>query len=454
MMSSIPFVQSNNATTVLTKLKTTDSYETWQNWKEGVMHNLQARNFLAALTDISSPIHYLAKIEVTQNLDNNFASYFTDDSLPDIWAALTTKFKKPTKNQYILAFLSRKQEHREEVELYIRMKWKLGLKAEMDTESVFDDLINKLAPKFNSIKGQLLLKYATGNPKDLPAFIDELNINEQFMKAAAPEEPLVFPINHVNPPSKKPNFHGDCADCNQVRPRHCNTHFSAIRAAWKCTLCDTVGQHSTKYCKLKCPICFEEEHKLVSYKKCKHNSKIKSTMSASSYSDVYDIEVDIMNVFIDKNEPKASWIFDSGAGCHVACEKNVFTTLDVNRKACVKLPDGHELECAGIGTVDLEIQGLHFLLTDVLFVPTFSNHLISVRKFTVSITFSPTNCVTVPNLEEIGLADTATSLYLAKPNTVCVNTIELSNAETVTPDTILHSRFGHFSANSINKTLK
>ena len=97
-----------------------------------------------------------------------------------------------------------------------------------------------------------------------------------------------------------------------------------------------------------------------------------------------EIRLNIQNFEETINPIKHQWIFDSGAACNLVCTENVLMELDNSRKPMIKLPSGQQMSCAGVGNVILKIQDTDCIFKDVLLVPEFNNHLISVENILVS----------------------------------------------------------------------
>ena len=81
-----------------------------------------------------------------------------------------------------------------------------------------------------------------------------------------------------------------------------------------------------------------------------------------------------------------SWIVDSGATCHICCNKMMFSEMKImDRSQTITLGDGRSIESTSQGTVKLKLQqpdGTYKRATlyDVLYVPELSYNLLSVTK--------------------------------------------------------------------------
>lgn len=73
-----------------------------------------------------------------------------------------------------------------------------------------------------------------------------------------------------------------------------------------------------------------------------------------------------------------AWIIDSGASTHVCCDKEMLhTTFRLDKPVVVNLPDGSTKEVKIAGKVRLTRA---IMLSDVLYVPSFTNNLLSVAQ--------------------------------------------------------------------------
>ena len=88
-----------------------------------------------------------------------------------------------------------------------------------------------------------------------------------------------------------------------------------------------------------------------------------------------------------------TWVLDSGATHHVSHDRSLFTTLDTSIQSSVNLPNGSLIKISGIGNIRLN---KHILLRNVLFIPEFRLHLISISSLTTDqgsrVIFDPSSC--------------------------------------------------------------
>jgi hypothetical protein len=77
-----------------------------------------------------------------------------------------------------------------------------------------------------------------------------------------------------------------------------------------------------------------------------------------------------------------SWIIDIGASDHMICSLSLLTTITAEISTQVKLHNGKFATVTHIGTIQLST---HLILTNVLYIPSFSYNLLSVSKLTHSL---------------------------------------------------------------------
>ncbi|CAN1250015.1 hypothetical protein LINPERPRIM_LOCUS7305 [Linum perenne] len=110
-----------------------------------------------------------------------------------------------------------------------------------------------------------------------------------------------------------------------------------------------------------------------------------------------------------------SWVLDTGATDHIACDHSLFSCLTRIDNIFVQLPTGDRVQAIGRGTVRYSDN---LLLQDVLFIPGFSFNLISisqlVKKTSLSIIFHQSSCLIqeFPSLKMIGVAELKQGLYV------------------------------------------
>jgi hypothetical protein len=111
----------------------------------------------------------------------------------------------------------------------------------------------------------------------------------------------------------------------------------------------------------------------------------------------------------------STWIIDSGASAHICHDLSLFNNYSSLQNKFVFLPNQTRVQVVGSGTVTL---GDHFLLHNVLYIPTFKMNLISLSSLLsrdkFQVVFSNQRCVIQdPQLSRtIGKGNLSHGLYL------------------------------------------
>ena len=150
-----------------------------------------------------------------------------------------------------------------------------------------------------------------------------------------------------------------------------------------------------------------------------------------------------------------SWIVDSGATCHICCNKKLFNELELESSVEITLGDNTTIKSSGSGTVKLQLDGSHRngILHNVLFVPQLTFNLLSVTqttKYGNRAVFYDTGCHIINNDvdEVIATATKHGSLYYLD----CSSSNESVNSTIHTADVNKwHQRYGHLNVQSLKK---
>lgn len=123
------------------------------------------------------------------------------------------------------------------------------------------------------------------------------------------------------------------------------------------------------------------------------------------------------------------FILDSGASCHVSCDKSIFIDLDMSHHDKVFVANGNEVTSSGRGNIRVVFQNENgestkVTLCDVLFVPSFGGNLISVKKLAQKgfmVNFKAEKCeISYPNGKQIAIGDIQNGLYkMRQPQSAC-----------------------------------
>ena len=174
------------------------------------------------------------------------------------------------------------------------------------------------------------------------------------------------------------------------------------------------------------------------------------------------------SIFVENPSNKTThnaetWVLDTGATDHIIHSTSLFTNLTSSISSFVHLPNDEKVLVTHIGTVQLTPT---LILENVICVPAFSFNLISVSKFTKSLScclvFLSTYCF-IQDLtcwRVIGLGKLQNNLYLLQTSGNCKYASEaksvlesvfksfahfVSNTSNVNKPYLWHLRLGHVS---------
>jgi hypothetical protein len=81
------------------------------------------------------------------------------------------------------------------------------------------------------------------------------------------------------------------------------------------------------------------------------------------------------------NDKTNGWCLDTDATHHMTSRQEFFTELDSNVQGSVKFGDASDMEIKGVGSVIFTAEsGEHRLLTEVYYIPTLRNSIISLGQ--------------------------------------------------------------------------
>lgn len=152
-------------------------------------------------------------------------------------------------------------------------------------------------------------------------------------------------------------------------------------------------------------------------------------------------------LFAISNSGKNDWIIDSGATCHVACDKRMFVTLDGTCND-LTVANGEKIRVEGKGTCRIEFMNAsgHISaakVSDVLYAPAIRGNLLSVKRLISNgflVNFIRNGCEIKKGNLQVAFADDSSGLYkLRQPNKVYAVTNE--HKENCIHN--LHRVFGH-----------
>ena len=201
---------------------------------------------------------------------------------------------------------------------------------------------------------------------------------------------------------------------------------------------------------------WEPTHKDVSPRQKANKARLRRE---SSSSDSESVGLMVRQVLSASTNRTNSWIVDSGATCHMCNDHEMFSDFCPLRQPLeVALGDGHLLEAIGRGVVSMKTKlpdgkVKKCKLHDVLCVPALSYNLLSVSKVTEAgkvTNFTDAGCQIVDSCQKVvAVAVRVGSLYYLE----CLDSRQQVHTASVeeTKETIWHRRFGHLSAQNLQK---
>ena len=143
---------------------------------------------------------------------------------------------------------------------------------------------------------------------------------------------------------------------------------------------------------------------------------------------------------------------DSGATDHVSASLTHFRSYNqLNPPIMVKLPNGHYVPATHSGDICLSAS---IILSDVLYIPSFTFNLISISKLVSStnckLIFFSTSCILQDTNTQarIGTVEVRNGLYHLTPNHITTPTVQTAITHPqciITPIDLWHFRMGHLS---------
>ena len=164
----------------------------------------------------------------------------------------------------------------------------------------------------------------------------------------------------------------------------------------------------------------------------------------------------------DSDSQRNNWIIDSGATCHICCNKTMFDKMeDMDTPQVVTLGDGRSIETHKQGTVKLKLKqsdGSYRSGTfhDVLYVPELLYNLLSIAKATSLgkiVRFDESTCKIFNKAKEvIGVSTKIWKSLLPKlPGKHSTANYQCNTVKNHSRIMIWHHRYGHLNVTSLRK---
>lgn len=147
-------------------------------------------------------------------------------------------------------------------------------------------------------------------------------------------------------------------------------------------------------------------------------------------------------LFATTNILKNGWVIDSGSTSHVSSERDLFVKFNAHHNETIFVANGERVPAEGIGTVALNVlnrngRQVTIWIQNVLFVPSMSGNLLSVRKLIAngySVIFTPNGSCDISHGDKhVAMGELRDNLYMLK-----VVTRALAVHEKVHPENCAH----------------
>ena len=291
------------------------------------------------------------------------------------------------------------------------------------------NLVHKLAALGEEVKDSMVVAML------LASLPDSYGTLITALKARSPED---LTIDFVK---------GKLIDEHQRR-KNSSAINSSIETAMKATVSKNYSSR-----KSECFFCKKPGHQKKEYKKylAWKAQREKETKNSNSSNKA--------NLCFMAGQGSGDWFMDSGASSHMAGSREFFknfkplnTTVNLARRNITA-------KVLGIGTgvikcLDKDGTQVEVTLKDVLYVPSFDNNVISVRKINKNgfkVLFSYDDCKIISEGRIVAVAAACgNNLYkLATTEAACLSTLEVQHKEDYQHQ--WHRKFGHRDINAIRK---
>ena len=146
---------------------------------------------------------------------------------------------------------------------------------------------------------------------------------------------------------------------------------------------------------------------------------------------------------------KDIWYIDSDYTSHMARDEGLFVSLDKSAKSKVKMGNGEVVQAQGRGSVKIHTNKGTELVSDVLYVPSLAQNLLSVAQMlhkNYSLTFRNKMCIIYdPMGAEITRVSMVDNCFPVHWNSINQYALSAMDNETW----LWHKRFGHYNLNSL-----
>ncbi|GAU44842.1 hypothetical protein TSUD_400430 [Trifolium subterraneum] len=238
-------------------------------------------------------------------------------------------------------------------------------------------------------------------------------------------------------------------------PPHMKRNSNAHNAAIEGGIDEPIAQENTQ----GPPITQGQALQLISLLQSSFSNPSSSTATSNQVGSVDLIGPSSMNQGTSSKSFQAcslgNWIVDSGASHHMCNSIQWFHSYSEITPIKIKLPNGNIVLAKHTGIVKFSPS---LIITDVLYVPTFSINLVSVSQLSraqnYSVNFNGSHCLIQdhPTKRMIGFAEMIDGLYYLKLTSKDAHAyaVDSSDKSTILEPALWHFRLGHISLNRMH----
>ena len=171
-------------------------------------------------------------------------------------------------------------------------------------------------------------------------------------------------------------FKGTCRNCGKIGHKAHECRSNKIESTDETT--KNAGTSGGDKSHVTCYNCQQKGHFA---NKCKNPKKAKSDASTNNMNMFVGVTVTSEYVgSVSKVGHSEEWLLDSGATCGVTYNNTYMTDMKPSNRE-ITIGNGDKVATQGQGTVMLTDKlGQTIKLTDVYYAPTFTKHIVSMRK--------------------------------------------------------------------------
>ena len=330
-------------------------------------------------------------------------------------------------------------------------------------KEVVEKIMRTLSPRFDYVVAAIeeAKDLTTMTLNDLQASLEsrEMQMNErssgtfeQALKAHTTVRNDGFFQRRPNQFQRGQNFKGrgrnPQSDLNQGTRSY---SFSQNKSNIQCHKCQKY-EHFQSECKshIQCQNCKKYGHYSRECRTKALNTRDSHARVAETEDEMKMVLTTCHAVAADQNENQ--WLLDTGCSNHLSGNKELFSDLDENFHATVKLGDDSKLEVLGKGKIAIRLKdGSLNYISDVFYAPGICQNLLSVGQLAekgYDLKFNKEGC-TINDVEMGLIVKTNMSRNRLFPMNIKYDADLCCKATVVDDNWLWHMRLGHFNFESI-----